>query len=235
VCDDYHARGLTGRPMFWRRDRAQLLALVDRFLDDDTARRRARGTRPVAAEYRFGHEGAPPPVGIALHDGRTLRFRGSADRIDEGADDRLVVLDYKTGRPDDYRKLSAENPDDRGKKLQLAVYAQAARAAVDRPDARVDAEYWFVSERGGFERVGYEVDEAVLDRVTTTLDTIVDGIERGAFPPFPDDQFRPWVACPWCDPDGMGVAELRRQWERKRADPAVAPYATLAEPGWDDA
>jgi hypothetical protein len=27
----------------------------------------------------------------------------------------------------------------------------------------------------------------------------------------------------------MGVAELRRQWERKRDDPAVAAYATLAE------
>jgi hypothetical protein len=28
----------------------------------------------------------------------------------------------------------------------------------------------------------------------------------------------------------MGVAELRRQWERKRHDPAVAPYAELVEP-----
>jgi hypothetical protein len=65
----------------------------------------------------------------------------------------------------------------------------------------------------------------------TTLGTIVDGIERGAFPSHPDDSFKPWVVCAWCDPDGMGVADLRRQWERKRDDPAIAAYAALAEPG----
>ena len=49
--------GATGRPVFWRRDRPQILALVDRFLDDDAARRRADGTRPLAAEHAFGlHE-----------------------------------------------------------------------------------------------------------------------------------------------------------------------------------
>ncbi|HEY3000546.1 MAG TPA: PD-(D/E)XK nuclease family protein, partial [Acidimicrobiales bacterium] len=230
VCDDYHDRGLTGRPVFWRRDRSQILAQVDRFLDDDADKRRASRATPIAAEYAFGRDASAPPVGITLADGRTLRFRGSADRIDATSDGRLVVLDYKTGRPDEYRRLGPDNPDDRGTKLQLVVYAQAARAAVGRPDARVDAQYWFVSERGGFARLGYEVDEAVLGRVVTTLGTIVDGIERGAFPPHPDDQFRPWVVCPWCDPDGMGVAELRRQWERKRHDPAVAPYAELVEP-----
>ncbi len=69
----------------------------------------------------------------------------------------------------------------------------------------------------------------MLDRVRTTLATIVDGIEQGSFPAHPDDQFRPFVVCPWCDPDGLGVAELRRGWERKRTDPAIAPYAALAE------
>jgi ATP-dependent helicase/nuclease subunit B len=228
VCDEFEARGATGRPVFWRRDRPQILALVDRFLDDDTARRRVDGTRALAAEHAFGL-GDDDAVEIRLHDGRVLRFRGSADRIDEGPDGGLVVLDYKTGRADDYRRLGPDNPDDRGTRLQLAVYAEAARAAVGRPDAPVRSEYWFVSERGGFARHGYQVDDAVLARVTGTLGTIVDGIERGAFPHHPDDQFRPWVVCPYCDPDGMGVAELRRQWERKREDPAVAAYAALAE------
>jgi hypothetical protein len=229
VCDDYEARGATGRPVFWRRDRMQILAQVDRFLDDDAAKRRAARTRPIAAEHGFGLGGATGPVEIRLHDGRTLRFRGSADRIDEGPDGSLVVLDYKTGKADDYRRLSADNPDDRGTKLQLAVYAQAARAAAGRPDAPVTSEYWFVSERGGFGRKGYVVDQQVLGRVVTTLGTIVDGIEHGVFPARPDDQYRPFVACAYCDPDGMGVADLRRDWERKRDDPAVAPYAALAE------
>jgi ATP-dependent helicase/nuclease subunit B len=228
VCDEFEARGATGRPVFWRRDRPQILALADRFLHDDDAKRRAGGTRPLFAEHGFG-DSEDDAVEIRLHDGRTLRFRGQADRIDEGPGGGLVVLDYKTGKADGYKSLGPDNPDERGTKLQLAVYAQAARAAVGRPDAPVRSEYWFVSERGDFARHGYEVDDAVLARVTTTLGTIVDGIERGAFPPHPDDQFRPYVVCPYCDPDGMGVAELRRQWERKRDDPAVAAYAALAE------
>ncbi|HZM30667.1 MAG TPA: PD-(D/E)XK nuclease family protein [Acidimicrobiales bacterium] len=228
ACQAYEARGATGRPVFWRRDKPQIFTQVERFLDDDEARRRAGGTRPLAAEQAFGLAD-DDPVEIALHDGRALRFRGSADRIDEGPDGGLLVLDYKTGKADNYRRLSPDNPDERGTRLQLAVYAQAARAVTGRLDAPVRAEYWFVSERGGFARIGYDVDDAVLDRVRTSLGTIVDGIERGVFPPHPDDQFRPWVVCPYCDPDGMGVAELRRAWERKRHDPAVAAYAALAE------
>jgi RecB family exonuclease len=228
ACQAYEARGATGRAVFWRRDKPQIFAQVERFLDDDEVRRRASATRPLAAEQAFGLAD-DDAVEIALHDGRPLRFRGSADRIDEGPDGGLLVLDYKTGKADDYRRLSPDNPDERGTRLQLAVYAQAARAVTGRPDAPVRAEYWFVSERGGFARIGYDVDDAVLDRVRTSLGTIVHGIERGVFPPHPDDQFRPWVVCPYCDPDGMGVAELRRAWERKRDDPAIAAYAALAE------
>ncbi len=230
VCADYEARGLTGRPVFWRRDRAQIVALANRFLLDDDAKRRDAGTQPVAAEHGFGFGDGADPVDIRLDDGRHLRFRGSADRIDAGPGDELLVLDYKTGKADDYRGLSADNPDERGTKLQLAVYAQAARAFAGRPDAPVTSEYWFVSERGGFARKGYPVDERVLAHVTTTLGTIVDGIERGAFPPHPIESFGPFVVCRYCDPDGMGVADLRRDWERKRDDPAVAAYAQLAEP-----
>ncbi len=230
LCADYETRGLTGRPVFWRRDRAQIVALASRFLLDDDVKRRDARTRPLAAEHGFGFGDAADAVEITLDDGRPLRFRGSADRIDAAADEALVVLDYKTGRANDYNRLSVDNPDERGTKLQLVVYAQAARAFVGRPDAPVTSEYWFVSERGGFSRKGYPVDDQVLAHVTTTLGTIVDGIERGAFPHHPVESFGPFVACRYCDPDGMGVADLRRDWERKRDDPAVAPYAQLAEP-----
>lgn len=229
VCTDYEARGLTGRPVFWRRDRAQIVALANRFLLDDDAKRREARSRPIAAEHGFGSDDVPP-VEFPLPDGRRLRFRGSADRIDAVAGDGLLVLDYKTGKADDYRSLSVDNPDERGTKLQLAVYALAARAFAGRPDAPVTSEYWFVSERGGFARKGYPVDDAVLGRVSAVLGVVVDGIEHGAFPPHPVETFGPFVTCRYCDPDGMGVADLRRDWERKRDDPAVAPYAALAEP-----
>jgi hypothetical protein len=38
------------------------------------------------------------------------------------------------------------------------------------------------------------------------------------------------VECPYCDPDGMGVAELRRQYEHKRADDAMDPFVSFAHP-----
>jgi RecB family exonuclease len=233
VCDNYEARGLTGRPIFWRRERAQILALADRFLTEDDAHRAGDGSRPVAAELRFGYgddAGGPGPVILALADGRSLRFRGSADRVDVGDDGTIHVVDYKTGRSDDFRRLGPGNPDERGTKLQLPVYGRAARQFVGRPDAPVQARYWFISDREGFRRIGYAVDDQVLARVGATLATIVEGIERGAFPARPDASGTPWVTCPYCDPDGLGVADLRREWERKRGHPAIAAYAGMAEP-----
>jgi hypothetical protein len=232
VCDDYEARGLTGRPVFWRRERAQLLALADRFLAEDDTHRRLDHSTPVAAELRFGYGDEADGVGpvlMQLADGRTLRFRGSADRVDLGDDGTIHVVDYKTGKADDFRRLGPENPDERGTKLQLPVYGMAARRFVGRPDAPVQARYWFISDREGFRRIGYEVDDQVLARVGATLATIVDGIERGAFPARPDATGIPWVTCSYCDPDGLGVADLRRDWERKRSHPAIAAYGELAE------
>ena len=93
------------------------------------------------------------------------------------------------------------------------------------------AEYWFVSDKGQFAQVGYEVTPEVLERTGTTLATMVEGIEAGVFPSHPTSvSTNPWVECEYCDPDGLGVIELRRAWERKRLDPALAPYADLAEP-----
>ena len=63
------------------------------------------------------------------------------------------------------------------------------------------------------------------------LGTIVENVERGVFPPHPpalSTFFR--IGCEVCNPDGLGTAELRKQWERKRLDPALADYVALAEP-----
>lgn len=232
VCDDYEGRGLTGRPVFWRRDRSQILALVDRFLREDARHRRATRTRPLAAELRFGRDGSElDGVEMALTDGRCLRFSGAVDRLDIADDGTLHVVDYKTGGARAYASLGPDDPDQRGTRLQLAVYGQAARAFHGQADTPVRADYWFVSDREGFARKGYPVDDAVLDRVAATLTTIVHGIESGVFPARPDDSGVGWVTCEYCDPDGLGTAELRRAWERKRDDTLVAPYARLAEPG----
>jgi RecB family exonuclease len=217
--------------VFWRRDRAQVLATAERFLAEDARERRRTRTRPLAAELTFGRDEADAgPVAFPLPDGRSLLFSGAIDRLDLADDGTLHVTDYKTGRAYSYNGLGADDPDKRGTRLQLAIYAQAARALRDAPDARVRSEYWFVSDREGFSRRGYEVDDAVLTRIGDVLATIAGGIEQGVFPSRPDDAGGFYVSCKYCDPDGMGVTELRRDWEHMRDDPAVAPYAALAEP-----
>lgn len=232
VCDSYEGQGIVGRELFWQRDRARILLRLDRLLYEDDTYRRRTSSRPIAAEMAFGLPGDEKgPVGVPIAGDRTLQFRGSADRVDRADDSTLRVIDYKTGGSYDYRGLSPDNPDDRGTHLQLAVYGIAARARHGSPETPVVAEYWFVNDREAFTTIGYAVSDAVLDHVGTTLATIVDGIEHGQFVARPTaTSSDPWVRCRYCDPDGLGVTDRRREWDRKRRDPLLAAYAALAEP-----
>ncbi|MHB8463388.1 MAG: PD-(D/E)XK nuclease family protein [Acidimicrobiales bacterium] len=226
VCADYEASGLTGRAIFWARDRERIHGELRRFLADDSAHRRAHRSHPVAAELAFS------AVRLELPGGRAVHFRGKADRVDEAEDGTLHVMDYKSGKPDRYNGLSATDPDLGGRKLQLPVYALAARQHRAAGQVPVEAEYWFVSEVGGFRRIGYPVTPEVLDLVAVRVEAIVEGIEAGVFPHRPTTQSTtPFVECQWCDPDGLGVADLRRQWERKRHDPALAAYVAMSDSG----
>ena len=71
----------------------------------------------------------------------------------------------------------------------------------------------------------------VLDRVGETSGRWSAGIEAGVFPNYPTAaSTSPFVECPYCDPDALGVIDLRRRLERKRADPALAAFFDLADP-----
>ncbi len=218
----YHDRGVTGRAIFWRRDRARILADLDQFAARDDG-------RPVATELRFDD------VEYPLRDGRSVRFRGFIDRIDDTGPDSARVIDYKTGSADAYKGLSTADPDQRGTHLQLAVYGTAARQHLHRTD--VQAWYWFITDRGKFERIGYPLSAEVQADVGGAVKEIVDGIRSGTFPGRPpvDPAYR-WVDCWYCTPDGLSAAEARRDWERKRFDPQLSGYLQLAEPeAFDDA
>lgn len=229
VCGRYEGRGLVGRSVFWRRDRRGILADLERFLRADSDHRAANGLRPVAAELAFGmQDGGLETAALALPDGRRVRFRGKADRLDLGLDGTLEVVDYKTGSATNYSGLSEADPDLGGTKLQLPVYALAARLHQGVPDAPVNSLYWFTSAKGGFRRIGYPVTPPVLDRVSADVGQIVEGIEAGLFPHNPSaGSTTPFIECPYCDPDGLGVSDLRRQTERKIADPAFALFLSL--------
>ncbi|HEX7131794.1 MAG TPA: PD-(D/E)XK nuclease family protein, partial [Iamia sp.] len=231
-CDAYEAVGLTGRALFWGRDRARILADLDATLTFDEEVRRLNGARHLHAELGFGlGDEELPPVALPLPDGRSVRFRGQIDRIDRTDAGGLVVADYKTGSASSFQSLSERNPDQGGTHLQLAVYGAAARAAVGEPDTDVRSEYWFVSSKGRFATKGYVLTPEISERISETLGLIVEGIEAGLFPAHPTDhQGQPWNPCWSCDPDFLGVADLRRAWEAKAADPALAGYLTLIDP-----
>lgn len=232
ICARYEAHGQTGRAVFWKRDKKRILADLDRFLRADSDHRLTHGTRPVAAELAFGLARSElPTIALPLPDGRSVHFRGLADRVDVADDGTIHVVDYKTGGSRGYGDLSEENPDAQGRRLQLAVYGQAARMLRGTPDAPVMAEYWFTSTRGKFERIGYRVTADVLTKVGETLGTMVAGIEAGVFPHYPTaSSTSPFIECPSCDPDGLGVIDLRRAFEAKSSDPAMAVFVDLAEP-----
>jgi RecB family exonuclease len=229
------ARGITGRRLLWERDRRLIAAWLDDFFAADAAFLVDRRATTEATEFGFGVTGATvPAVEIALANGRSVSMRGKADRIDRLADGRLVVVDYKTGSENPYKNLSSENPVDGGAHLQLPVYARAARAAFADPDVPVEAVFWFVG-RGENKRRGYVVDAAVDAVFEQTVSAIVAGIEGGVFvavPPPPGP--RPFIVCPYCDPDGLGTGDRWREWERKYDADDLAGYRALIEDDDED-
>jgi RecB family exonuclease len=221
VFADYEARGVTGRDLFWQRDRARMLRDLLELLAHDSE----WPSTAVGTELRFG---PPEPVRFELGGGRAIAFRGAVDRIDEADDGGLVVIDYKTGSPTRYLGLTELDPTAGGRRFQLAVYALAARAALGLPGAPVDAEYWFVTSKWRFRRIGYRVDDDVLARVREALGAVDELIGSGVFPAVPTPEvFLPYVECPFCDPDGLGPGERRREWERKRSAPGLEAFREL--------
>jgi ATP-dependent helicase/nuclease subunit B len=218
--DAYAGRGLTGHAVFSARDRTRLL-------DDLSALAERDDGRPVAVEWAF------EDVPYRLADGREVRFRGKVDRIDD-VGGVLRVTDYKTGRAESYGRISETVPDGGGTHLQLAVYAAAV--ARDGKGAGVESRYWFPTDRGGFASIGYPFTADVAAHVARTLATIADGIAAGTFPHHPPDKpAYGYVDCWWCTPDGLSASEMRRAWQRKRADPALAGYLVLVGETIDDA
>ena len=224
-------RGVTGRRILWEAVKEEIVRDLLAFLEKDTERLAQYGVQPWRTEHPFGFEG--PPVTLDLPDGEQVSFRGLIDRIDVDASlSRAVVVDYKTGSAVPYRGMS-EDPLGGGARLQLPVYALAVRNAL-LPDAEVEAEYWFVSTRGGFQREKVQLSDIEAD-FRATVQTVVQGIRNGVFPanPGPPGQNGP-SNCAFCDFDRVCPASRTTLWELKQASPQAEPYVKLAQVGGDE-
>ena len=114
---------------------------------------------------------------------RTVRLRAKADRIDLMDDGTLRVVDYKLGK--------APKP---GRALQLPIYGVCAQQSLAGRHGRTwtlgRAGYVAFREKNSFVALGgsSSLDEAVVAGQVRLL-TAIDGIERGEFPPSPDEPF----------------------------------------------
>jgi hypothetical protein len=227
TANQFAVEGRTGHPRLWEETLTRVQADLQAMLVADDEWRREHRAAVLASELAFGIRGAEP-VAIDLPDGSTLLMRGSADKVDRDVDGRLYVTDIKSGSARAFQGLGEANPVAGGTKLQLPVYAHAARDAYGA-DAEVEAAYWFVRKDKG--RIGLPLTEAVERTYADTLQTIVTSIRSGLFPARPpaEPDFS-FVQCAYCNPDGIGHAEARRRWERKKHDPRLGQLVALIEP-----
>jgi ATP-dependent helicase/nuclease subunit B len=224
---EYERRGLTGHPRLWERERATILANLEALLDADDEVRAERDARVVASELRFGMAGIDP-VHVEV-DGGEVAMRGSADRVDERRDGTLIVTDFKSGSARTFVDIERGDQVSAGQKLQLPLYAHAARARFGA--SAVEAEYWFVGTKDRGKRVRVELDAALEDRYRFALGALVRGIRDGMFIPRPPagDDFA-WVQCAYCNPDGVGYGHVRADSTRKSADAVLADLFGLLDP-----
>jgi RecB family exonuclease len=127
---------------------------------------------PLEGDFEIEHGGVS----------KTVALRGIADRIDLLADGTFRVIDYKLGRA-----------PDRAQALQLPVYAMCAAQRLSASTGTT----WTVSEAGyiafgdrkrPFASILSRGDApTVLREAQSRLVTVVDGIQRGDFPPRPTD------------------------------------------------
>ncbi|MBA4021705.1 MAG: PD-(D/E)XK nuclease family protein [Gordonia sp.] len=198
-------------PQLWAKDSGIIRRDLVDWHDHDT-RDRDSGWTPLGVERKFGDH--PDLVQIEVAGG-AIGFTGSIDRIDAHQDGRIRVTDYKTGKIDDYKKLSQSEPTDGGTKFQLPVYGLFAATL----GQQVSARYWFASSRGNFDSVDYDVTDAVIDILRTDLELVHRAVAAGYFPPRPPQTF-------WADPlvDLIGKAGLERAWVNLDDVPEIADY-----------
>jgi superfamily I DNA/RNA helicase len=110
--------------------------------------------RPGAIPVLLEHDLAAQIEGVP--------WRGRADRIELMNDDRLRIVDYKTGS-------SAKSAADAAVSIQLAFYMLAAQsdAAVGNHGEAVEAEFWFPATKRAKKWVAF--DPARLDETTGTM------------------------------------------------------------------
>lgn len=232
-CEREQQRGATGLALLWRYERRRLAEDLDAWYDAEAAAGES-GTpfSESAFELRFGpvshgDPGGPlsvdAPLEVAVGD-ETLRFTGRIDRVDWRRDEQPAfrVVDYKTGGV----YGAKENGLRGGRALQLPLYLLAAAQRLGIEVSAGRAEYFYVSRRGGFRRIGF--DGAALargrERFDELLARMLAAIRDGSFQQAPSRD-----KCRGCDFDKLCDPRRGEIAERKSGDPRTQAFAELGD------
>ena len=220
-CAEAEGRGVTGAALSWEVRRELLLedlletVRLDPVFSDP-------GSRPVAVEWRFG-EAVGRPVAVDLSLGRSVRFAGRLDRVDETPSGARVI-DYKSGAGGTERARIKE-----GLSVQLPVYRLALRQAGDKDYGTITCLYRLVTRRGGFEDLDLpQSEEASERRLRELVTSSVALVDEGLFPRTTRQR------CDFCDVRyACGVSAWARA--RKREHDLLEPVCELQSPACEDA
>jgi RecB family exonuclease len=124
---------------------------------------------------------------------RTVRIRAQADRIDLLVDGSLRIIDYKLGRAPRTSRA-----------LQLPIYGICATQHLEGHRGRSwrvgEAGYVAFGEPDVFKPLAFRGDiDGALAAGQDRLIAAVEGIERGEFPPRPDEPY----LCTFCAYSGV--------------------------------
>ncbi len=166
---------------WWEQTRAEIVENVRRSLE---ALAEMQGDFvPYLCEAAFGLWDHPPLIVREGDDG--FRLRGLIDRIDRTPDGRLRVIDYKTAGPSAFTNPAVAE----GKKLQIPLYALAARDALGLGEP-VEGFYWHVrhAESSKFTLSGFDGGpKGAIKAAVEYAWEVVHSARRGHFVPHPPD------------------------------------------------
>jgi hypothetical protein len=191
--------------------------LRDGFRDTAQCERARERMTAILQRYVARLDPAAEPVGVertvALKTHRAALF-GRVDRIDDRADEGLVIVDYKSGR----QRLTV---DDARTSLALAVYAAGTQRTLRRPCQVVELHHLPTGDVLRWEHSAESLARHVrrADSIAAEIADLHDRMTPEIGPEDRDAMFPAVVGpqCGWCDylrscPQGSAATTARPPW-----------------------
>ncbi len=229
------AEGLTGYPLYWEVDRANIRSDMLGFLDYEAecppegnpryfelsfgGRAPEKLRRDIFGEKIETESGNKAVVSLPVENEHDIYLKGRIDRIDLLPEEAVRVIDYKTGKVRVKEKTLKE-----GISLQLAGYIIAAKELLQLKDIQeIDALYYYVTRQEEYKKVeatGRDL-AAKIPFLQKVLEVICRGILEGKFFPYPADN---GDRCSWCEYRVICGKDVEEVFRYKASDPLIADF-----------